>query len=110
MMKKIKSFLQRGLYFLRLTDDDGLLSITHIACGIVLYKIATQPNPSVVDMGSLLVTLSLYYGKQHLNRNKTTLTDENKQAIQEIQNKVQQIQDKTSGLALHMGMRNPIVK
>lgn len=110
-MKKIKHFFQRVLYFLRLTDGNGSLSITNIACGIVLYKIATEANPSVSDMGSLLVTLTLYYGKAHLNSKKQSLTDENKQAIQDIQTKVQQISDKTSGLALHVGMRgNPLGK
>ena len=109
-MKKIKHFIEKALYFLRLTDDDGSLSITHIACGIVLYKIATEVNPSIADMGSLLVTLTLYYGKAHLKNKKQVLTDENKQAIQDMQIKVQQISDKTSGLALHVGLRNPLVK
>lgn len=110
-MKKIKQFFEKALYFLRLTDDNGSLSITNIACGIVLYKIATETNPSIADMGSLLVTLTLYYGKAHLNSKKKILTDENKQAIADIQTKVQQISDKTSGLALHVGLRgNPLVK
>jgi hypothetical protein len=113
-----KHKLKEALYFLRLTDDDGILSITHIGCMVVLTKVALNPNPSVFDMGSLLVTLSLYYGKQHLAQRQQKLTDENKQAIADIsakvnQNlsdlttKVNQVADKASGLAMHVGLRTP---
>jgi len=108
-MKHVKSLLSRLLYFLRLTDDDGLLSITHIACIIVLVKIALNPNPSIIDMGSLLVTLSLYYGKQHLNKSKQGITDENKQAIEDIKVQVQGIKDKTAGMAARIGLTAPTI-
>lgn len=105
-MKKIRSFLERVLFFLRLTDDDGLLSITHIACMVVLYKVATEKEPSVADMGALLITLSLYYGKRYNQSRKTLISDGGKQAITDIQTKVQQLQDKLSGVAATVGFRN----
>lgn len=103
----LKHRLKEALYFLRLTDDDGLLSITHIGCIIVLTKLALNPNPSLIDMGSLLVTLSLYYGKQTMNQKHKKLTDENKQAIADLTTKVSQVADKASGLAMHVGLRTP---
>jgi hypothetical protein len=115
----LKHKLKEALYFLRLTDSDGVLSITHIGCIVVLTKVALNPNPSIFDMGSLLVTLSLYYGKKHLAQNKQKITDENKQAIVDVSNKVNQsiadlatkvsqVENKTSGLSVHMGLRTPI--
>jgi hypothetical protein len=103
----LKHRLKEALYFLRLTDDDGLLSITHIGCIIVLTKLALNPNPSLIDMGSLLVTLSLYYGKQSMSQKHKKLTDENKQAIADLTTKVSQVADKASGLAMHVGLRTP---
>lgn len=103
----LKHRLKEALFFLRLTDDDGLLSITHIGCIIVLTKLALNPNPSLIDMGSLLVTLSLYYGKQSMNQKHKKLTDENKQAIADLTTKVSQVADKASGLAMHVGLRTP---
>lgn len=102
-----KHKLKEALYFLRLTDSDGILSITHIGCMVVLTKVALNPNPSIFDMGSLLVTLSLYYGKKKMNQDGKKLTDENKQAIADISTKVNQIADKASGLAVHVGLRPP---
>lgn len=101
-----KHKLKHALYFLRLTDTSGLLSITNIGCIVVLTKVALNPSPSIVDMGTLLITLSLYFGKSHMNRNKQAITDENKQAITDMQNKVQQIADKTSGLSAMIGIKN----
>lgn len=108
-MKRLKPILSKLFYFLRITDDDGLLSITHIACIIVLIKLAMNPSPSIVDMGSLLVTLSLYYGKAHLNKQKQKLTDENKQAIEDIKIQVQGIKDKTAGMAARIGLTSATI-
>lgn len=102
--------LKRALYFLRLTDDNGLLSITHIACMVVLFKLAREPNPSIVDMGSLLITLSLYYGKQHLTRNKVKVTADATQRLSDIEEKVKSIQGTASSLAAQMGLGNIMKK
>lgn len=106
MHKKLKEIL----YFCRLTDENNILSITNIGCLVVLTKVALNPAPSIVDMGTLLVTLSLYYGKKHLSQKDKKITDENKAAIAEIASKVNQVADKASGLAMHVGMRSPLVK
>lgn len=102
----MKKWIKNALYFLRLTDDEGLLSITHIACIIVMVKVALATDPSIVDMGSLLITLALYYGKGHRKAKATKISDANQQAIDEMKIKVQQIQDKTAGMAAQLGFRN----
>lgn len=106
----MKKSVAKTLYFLRLTDEAGLLSITNIGCIVVLTKVALNPQPSIVDMGTLLITLSLYFGKAHINKHKQKLSDENKTAIEEMKTKIQQVADKTSGVAAAVGMRAPIVK
>lgn len=104
-IQSLKDFIKKALFFTRLTDEDGLLSITHIACIIVLTKVAMEPNPNIVDMGSLLITLSLYYGKKHLMKNKAAISDENKIAITKIEQRMAQLADKQSGIATAMGFK-----
>lgn len=109
-MTKFKHKLKNILYFLRLTDDDGILSITHIACMVVLYKIALEQNPSIADMGALLVTLSLYYGKQHLNRNKVKVADETVKRISDAEDKIKSIQGTVSSVSAQIGLGNLLKK
>lgn len=105
-----KFFLTVGR-FLRIVDDNNVcLSLTNLAVFVVLIKVALNPEPNITDMGSLLIVLSLYYGSKHLKKQKQQLTDENKTAIEEMKEKIQAIADKASGLAVHVGMRGPIVK
>jgi len=105
-----KFFLDLGR-FLRVIDDQSIcLSVTNVAVFVVLIKVALNPSPSIVDMGTLLTVLSLYYGNKHLKKNKQEVTDKNKVVLEEMQAKIQAISDKASGLALHIGMRNPTIK
>lgn len=106
----MKHNLKKALYFLRLTDEDGILSITNIGCIVVLTKVALNPSPSVVDMGTLLVTLSLYFGKAHLNRNKVKVTEDTVQRISDMEEKVKSIQGTASSLAAQMGLGNILKK
>lgn len=99
----MKAFLLKSLFFLRLTDEDGLLSITHIACWIVLTKIAVDSNPSISEMGGLLVTLALYYGKKHLESKKKKLTNEQADALSKMQTKIDQVADKVGAVATTLG-------
>lgn len=60
------------LAFLRLTDDDGLLSLTHIALMVVIAKVAFVQHASVVDLGGLLLGLANYSGKKIIDRTLPT--------------------------------------
>jgi hypothetical protein len=96
--------LKKTLFFLRLTDEENVLSITHIACMVVLTKIAMSPSPSITEMGGLLVTLAAYYGKRHINGKKTKLSDEQSAVITKLQSQVTNLADKTGALATTIGM------
>lgn len=102
--------LRKALYFLRLTDDNNVLSITHIACMVVLTKVALQPNPSIVDMGSLLITLSLYYGKKHMQKDSAKIAEDGKFRLDQIEQKVKEIQGQASSVSAHLGIGNIIKK
>jgi len=107
----MKTFFIKLGRFLRLIDDQYVcLSLTNLGVLVVLTKVALNPNPSLVDMGTLLTVLSLYYGNKHLKKNKEEKTDSNKVVLEEMQAKIQAVADKASGLALHIGLRNPTVK
>lgn len=109
-MIKLKHKLDKLLYFLRFTDEDGILSITHIACMVVLYKIAMEANPSIVDMGSLLITLSLYYGKSHLKNNKFKMVDEATKRLSDAEDKIKSIQGTVSSVSAQIGLGNLLKK
>ena len=106
----MKHNLKKALYFLRLTDEDNILSITNIGCIVVLTKVAMNPAPSVVDMGTLLVTLSLYFGKAHLNRNKVKVTADAAQRLSDVEDKIKGIQGVASSLSAQMGLGNILKK
>jgi hypothetical protein len=57
--------------FTRLIDENNTLSITQIACMIVLFKLALAPSTNIIDLGTLLVTLGHYSVKKYLNINNS---------------------------------------
>ncbi len=60
--------MKRVLEFLRLTDvHDGKLSLTNVALWVVLAKIATAGEVTLVDAGALFVTLLSYQSKKVIN-------------------------------------------
>lgn len=107
----MKQFFVKLGRFLRIVDESAItLSITNIAVYVVLVKIALAAEPSITEMGGLLITLAAYYGKKHINKDKVAITDENKAAIEELKVKVQNVADKASGVAAMVGMRGPQIK
>lgn len=97
--------------FLRLVDEnEDMLSISNTAVIVVLTKVALSSSCNLLDIVALLGCLFNYYGKKHLNKNKSKLTDDNKSALDEMKAKLQIVQDKTAGIAAIVGMRNPIIK
>jgi hypothetical protein len=63
--------LKKTLWFLRLTDEDGKISLTNIAVWITLGKLITTQNlVSPVDLGALLTSLAAYHGKKMLTNGK----------------------------------------
>jgi len=60
----MKAQVLKALAFLRLTDrDDGLVSLTNVACCVAIAKLALTPSPSVAELGALLTALIAYQYK-----------------------------------------------
>jgi hypothetical protein len=57
------------LQFFRIVDKGKPvdISITNVACWVVIVKIAFVDHASAVDLGTLLVALSNYAHKRHIN-------------------------------------------
>ena len=107
----MKQFFTKLGRFFRIVDESSImLSITNIAVYVILVKIALNPNPSITEMGGLFITLAGYYGKKHFNKDKAKITDENKAAIEDLKTKLQNVENKASGVAAMVGMRGPQVK
>jgi hypothetical protein len=104
-----KFFLNLG-HFFRIVDNDNLLSLTNLVIFVSIYKIITAPVFTITEVSSLLISMLAYGYKRHTTKQKQNMTDENKAALDELKEKVQVISDKASGLAVHVGMRNPIIK
>lgn len=105
-MKKLFKVLD----FLRIIDDGHRLSLTNLVMFVCIYKTLVAPQFSITEVTALLVAMTSYGYKKHLNKAKADITDENKKAIADMSTKVQQIADKTSGLSAAMGVRNPLQK
>lgn len=106
----MKEFFKKLAFFLRITDEDGVLSITHIACWVVLVKIAMEPSPSIAEMGGLLVSLAMYYGKKHLTKAKLKLNQEQAEQVAKLQEQVKTLIDKTGAIQMTQGLQNFLKK
>ena len=55
--------------FLRIVDDNGVISITNLSMYAALFKILTAPATSLADAGMLLTTLAAYSAKKVIDNN-----------------------------------------
>jgi len=58
--------LRRLLDWLRVTDDDGRLSLTHLSLGVALYCTIRGVQVSWTEWAAVVVTLSAYQAKKYL--------------------------------------------
>lgn len=99
-------FLKLGRFF-RVIDDYGTsLSITNIAYIIILVKIALAAEPSVADLGGLLVAMLAYHGKKHLNKDLNKSSEDQSKILADLQVKVKEASDKASSVAAMVGIKN----
>jgi len=54
------------LQYLRLNDENNMVSITNIAVYLMLYKIYQTPAVSITDLTALAATILNYGHKKHL--------------------------------------------
>lgn len=62
--EKIKEGLNKALQYLRLNDENGLVSLTNIAMILVLYKLAVTPALSIQDLTALFIAIGGYQFKR----------------------------------------------
>lgn len=101
-----KALLKIGR-FLRIVDEREMqISIVNIACGIILFKIAMSQNPSIFDLGGLLLGLLAHYGKKRIITKAKDLDDVQNKQLTDMQNKVKDLGDKIGGIAASLGFKN----
>lgn len=71
------SLIKRALKYLRINDDNNMVSLTNLAMILILYKIAVTAASSMEDIGLLLAVLSSYQAKRWLElKNKVSNKEE----------------------------------
>lgn len=53
--------------FIRIIDEDGVLSLTNITVYISMYKLLTSPVTSYTDIAALVASLGTYTAKKIIN-------------------------------------------
>ena len=62
--EKIKKAINKALQYLRVNDENGLVSLTNIAMILVLYKLAVTPALSIQDLTALFIFILGYQFKR----------------------------------------------
>ena len=105
MVKKIA----RSLKFLNLLDKDSNLSISNIAVIIVLVKLAFTPSLSLIDAGTLLVTLMNYAHKRHSTAKTVKQSNEFEQStinkLKEFESKLSDTESNVAAAMLKVGLK-----
>ena len=101
--------ITRSLRFLNLLDKDNNLSISNIAVCIVLFKLAIAPSLSLIDAGTLLVTLMNYAHKRHSVAKTVKQTNEFEQAtinkLKEFESKLSDNESNVAAAMLKVGLK-----
>lgn len=97
------------LNFIRLTDDDGVISLTHIALYICMVKLCLASPASVADIGALFISISAYSYKKWLGAQapqNVSYDAQFHQKFEELEQKIKEAQGKVTGVALNQAL-NP---
>lgn len=62
----MKDFLNKVLCFLRVTDEQGNLSLTNLSMYVAIVKLALAINPSFAEVGTFLLASAAYSYKKYL--------------------------------------------
>lgn len=60
--------MSKILYFLRLTDKEGKISLTNILMGVIIVKVALAPALSMTDIALLALGVAKYQTKKIIDR------------------------------------------
>ena len=100
-------WLIKALDFFRITDDDGLLSLTHMALYVCIVKLAIASPASIADIGALFIAICNYGYKKWLGIQEPTniaYAPEFQQKFEEMEQKIKEVQGKVSGVAVSQAM------
>ena len=61
-------YLQRLLKFMRITDEQGDLSLTNIAVMASIYKLITTDATGYTEIGTVMISLLNYGHKRMINK------------------------------------------
>lgn len=93
--------------FLRIVDEhENQVSVVNIACIVIITKVALVVNPSVVDLGGLLIALLAHYGKKRINTKVKSLDVQQNKQLEEMQSKLKELGDRVGGVAAALGFKN----
>ena len=98
--------LKIGRFFRIIDEQDSMLSITNIACIVIVVKLALAAQPSVADLGGLLIALLAYYGKKQITKRHAQLNADQSKVISDLQTKLKEVGDKIGGIAAMVGIKN----
>ena len=102
----IKMLLSVGR-FLRVVDEqENQLSIVNLACLVIVVKVALAVNPSIADLGGLLIALMAHYGKRRLNLKSKNLDAQQNKQLEEVQAKLKEVGDRVGSVAAAIGFKN----
>jgi hypothetical protein len=91
------------LNFLRIVDENALLSLTNIAVIVVLVKLAIAQDLDFEAVAALLAVLSGYGYKRFVNKDK-------KPQATVDEGKIAELEDKLNRVSFAVGFKKPVNK
>lgn len=92
--------VKKVLNFLRILDENALLSLTNIAVIVVLVKLAVADYLDFEAVAALLAVLSGYSYKRFVNKDRKPVENN-------AENRLSEIEDKLSRVAMAVGFKKP---
>jgi len=100
--------LIKALNFFRITDDDGLLSLTHLALYVCIVKLAIVSPASLADIGALFIAICNYGYKKWLGAQEpvnVNYAPEFQQQVEQLEQKIKEVQGKVNGVSLNQALQ-----
>lgn len=100
-----KFFLSVGRFLRVIDESTPILSITNIACIVIIVKIALAAEPSIADLGGLLISLLAYYGKKKINQADRKVDAQQQKDIEDLRSKIKETNDRIGSVAATVGFK-----
>jgi len=106
-VKKLPSFKTiwtETLRFLRLTDENQVLSLTQIAFWVLIVKIAASADPTLPEIAALLTVILNYSYKRYTLSKKSETNDQQDEKISALEEMIKELKDKVGKVSASIGM------